>query len=175
MRVLRKLSPHSTRAVNLRVRPPITVPYLVDNLWELGRPEEFPSRRSSIFALPVAGVADPAAAGFEIIDVPDTTTVFGLRTPYRTECHPDIQVLRDVVHRFLGPGWFEQAAETRRGTTIFLPTLTKGETWDCLDRLDPTGKLAALLIGRITFWTQCGSVPGDPDPDKWSELFFSLR
>jgi len=33
-------------------RPPVSVPNLVDNLWEWARPEHFPSRRFAIFASP---------------------------------------------------------------------------------------------------------------------------
>ncbi len=34
------------------LRPPVSVPNVVDNLWEWTRPEEFPSRRFAAFASP---------------------------------------------------------------------------------------------------------------------------
>ena len=33
-------------------RPPVSVPNVVDNLWEWARPERFPSRRFAVFASP---------------------------------------------------------------------------------------------------------------------------
>src|SRR5215468_6363143 len=44
------------------MRPPLKVPYVVDNLWEWVRPECYPSRRFSAFASPQPDLAKEQGA-----------------------------------------------------------------------------------------------------------------
>lgn len=161
------------------LRPPGNVPYLVDNLWEWARPEQFVSRRRSAFASPRVELA-AASANLNTSDVYEISVEVG-----RTACqivrpegipdakfHPDVQRLRKLIITLLPRDWFALPARQRADIApLFLPCASQS---DIHDVLDGSGYFIAEEIKEaVTLWRDVQIFDMSAEPiDDTGEIFF---
>jgi hypothetical protein len=155
-------------------RPPLNVPYVVDNLWEWLRPPEFESRRRSVFAYPMTMMAQASSSGrLETIEVRSNAKVIGLRGPRGAADHADVVILRDYLHRQFGLGWFHRPVIEREGLALYAPVATPREVGEALALVGGSPSMADELRSLSTFWTDCFLVREELEASSCSEVFFA--
>ena len=118
------------------IRPPVTripvnVPYIVDNLWEWTRPEEFPSRRTSVFAslsFDIAKRRNLENGNIYVVEPIGTYTLAQLVNYEDSKNHPEVFSLRDKIFELISPEWAGSSLEQKREVgKLFIPCLSKPE------------------------------------------------
>lgn len=140
-------------------RPPLNVPYVVDNIWEWARPEAFPSRRSSVYASPSAALAR-AAGGVApdksvfVVDIedPSQAKIAQIEQP-DARYHPDVRDIRRFLIDSLGPDWWGSASRDERAAIapLWMPVLPREQTESILAHplLHPHRQ---KLLDCVKFW-----------------------
>lgn len=160
-------------------RAPTNVPYLVDNLWEWTRPEEYPSRRTAVFAAPtpeLAAASQPPGADVVVcrLELPADWPVAQItRAPTRHDAryHPDGRALVRAVMTALGQDWLELSADQRGPEgRLFQPCLEKAEVEAVLAQ-------SALLDANairvaVAFWGDVDLLTAETMSDPEGEVFF---
>lgn len=170
------------------LRVPRNVPYLIDNLWEWLRPEDFPSRRQSAFASPSPQAAlatlDNAEARVWTVafldDQPACQIVSG-GDPSDARYHPDIERLsRLVILRLNAAGWLgAPTAAMSPAAALFLPIANPDLVELALAEAALFGPGFREEVRRLsTFWRDCRLFTPQhdgPPPHPCGEIFFSGR
>lgn len=159
---------HSTR------RAPLNVPYIVDNLWEWARPQGYPNRRYSIFAVPSPKTAAESAhvphAIYEVCSMtPPETPIAQIRGVEDAKRHPDCKSLPRKLLQLLGmEKWTEMAMwEKRELAPLWSPCLLKEE----MEALMPPG-IREEMLGAVTLWKDVQLLTLDGDlADEVGEVF----
>lgn len=146
-------------------RPPVNVPYVVDNLWEWARPEELPSRRGCSYASPSPASAwrNASTSGSQrLVQLhfqPAAAVVQLAETDARL--HPDCTRLRKHLLALLDqhctvpayPNWASQPLHLKQSAAaLFLPAVSRAELHELLGPGGPLGVLAEELRPLITLW-----------------------
>ncbi len=122
-------------AAAITPRAPGNVPFLVDNIWEWLRPEEFPSRRFAAFASPrreqaaaSAGCSLDQVYAVELTEEQAVCQITVGKRPEDARFHPDIDRFKRRVIRALPREWFAlPSAERGIETVLFVPCASRGE------------------------------------------------
>jgi hypothetical protein len=158
-------------------RAPSNIPYLIDNLWEWLRPDNFPSRRYSVYASPKKELAEKYATSNDLICVVELegdNKTFQLKDYQDAKLHPDIKVLQRAVMGFLGQDWLEgHYGQKLFSGRLFFPCLSKEEVDEILNDQDMF-ELRDLIIEKSTFWNDVFIVDEDYELTD-GELFFHSK
>jgi hypothetical protein len=166
--------PQSTR------RTPSNVPYLVDNIWEWLRPEQYPSRRFAAYASPTQELAlkNASAVGS------DASLYFVCEVQFNTpeikiahipiadaREHKDIsKIIRHVVSSFGKEFSNLSIKEKVIHAALFLPGVSKEELNEYFNSSPEAKKLAEELKNLSTFWKEASLTPKEHN----GELFFEV-
>lgn len=161
------------------IRVPRNVPYVVDNLWELLRPKNMPSRRHAIYASPTAELAlqnasavladgDEYVACKVVVD-PRAIRVAQLEVK-DARYHRDIRLITNWVSQRAQVLADLALAERRKAPLAFLPGLP-GKELSALWKSDPLiAELCTYAQQELTLWSSASSVLQPTD----GEVFFEL-
>ncbi|MFK4132340.1 hypothetical protein ACI2KR_08605 [Pseudomonas luteola] len=163
------------------IRLPSNIPYGVDNLWELIRPDAMPSRRFAIYASPTPELAlANASAGHktrdeyvacEVIVNRDDISVAHLVVS-DARYHPDIKMFSRLVSKYaddLSPTSLNEQMRQKAGL-LWMPGAFPNEIYNLLD-IPVIRKLVAEFKEASTFWQDASNAPCSSD----GEMFFELR
>jgi len=157
-------------------RLPSNIPYMVDNLWELTRPPERPSRRHAVYASPtaelalmyaVAGGAERSgylACAMRFI----TTPAFMQLSVEDAKLHPDVLVLQQCVNRQLGSWSALPLARKRELAPLFIPGVTRAELLEAMEESALLAEVVREAAKHVRFWWPQGAVA------ETGELFFEI-
>ena len=112
-------NPHQSRSTT---RPPGNVPYLVDNLWEWKRPDEFPNRRHSVYASPSqesARSSGPNNGTVYCVEFVGNYKICQLKELADSKFHHECKSLPKILIDSLGQKWVRLPAA--RGCARQLP------------------------------------------------------
>ncbi|TQK01137.1 hypothetical protein [Herbaspirillum sp. SJZ107] len=142
-------------------RLPANVPYFVDNIWELCRPDARPSRRHAVYASPTVELALDGAAG---VGQPRDGFVVGrveCQTPPKTfqlsvadaRYHRDVRNLQKFVHDWLAKRHPPGSADRLALAPLFLPGVTRGEIMGLMEGNAPLREFVDKLAVMVTVWS----------------------
>ncbi|HET7569287.1 MAG TPA: hypothetical protein VFK96_01710 [Gammaproteobacteria bacterium] len=161
--------PHQT------LRHPANVPYVVDNLWEWVRPEEYPDRRRSAFASPSRELAIESVHGDAIafeVEFLGAHTIAQLTDYDDAKYHPECRSLKKLLMKLLGAQWLSlPLSEKSEAGRLFLPCLGK-------DDVEGLFQTAALYPFRdevrdaVRYWSGVRLIEGADDVAAKGEIFF---
>ncbi|QNA88869.1 hypothetical protein G4G28_10925 [Massilia sp. Dwa41.01b] len=154
---------------------PGNVPYFVDNLWELTRPDDKPSRRKAVYASPTVELAFDGAAGvgqpregFIVCRVECSRPPNMFQLPVTdARYHPDVKRLQKLVHGKLGGAVPPPLSDRLALAPLFLPGIARHELMAAMEENGALRQLVEELVSRVTLWTDT------PDPVR-GEQFFEL-
>jgi hypothetical protein len=161
-------------------RMPSNIPYLVDNIWEWLRPEEFPSRRFAAYASPTPelALANASAVGldpelYKVCEVVlNTPNVKIAHIPIKdARYHREVsEIMRHVAFR-LGKDFSNMnIKEKAQHAALYMPSVSKEEMIEYFFSSASTQKLAQELEDISTFWKEASLIPRNHD----GELFFEV-
>ena len=142
-------------------RVPRNVPYVVDNLWEWCRPNEFPSRRTAAYASPspelALACASPTAATrneFVVTKVTFPGQVKIAQLPQKdAKYHSDIIELPKAILGFLGSNWASQDYRSRLDIApLFLPVISRDEVEETMSRIPGGDDFREIIRVKSNFW-----------------------
>lgn len=158
-------------------RPPVSVPNVVDNLWEWARPERFPSRRFAVFGSPspeLAAEHGPEGGRVYAVEFHGDVTICQVRGYRNSKHHPECVRLPIFLYERLG-GTFLAAAMERKvdAGRLWLPCLTKADVERVLAESSELRGLRDALLGEVRYWDDVVLIDGSsPLIDPEDELFF---
>jgi hypothetical protein len=171
--------------IHSTMRPPGHVPYVVDNLWEWKRPDEFPNRRFSAFACPTPELAGKTFEGnckvyrVEFNGEIKKTKMCQLRSdkvPNLTDSkfHPECISLRKLLISKLGMDWFSKDMSKKQAiASLWMPCLRKEDAEKLFESAEELRTIRDDIYDAIQYWSDVvlienmGSIP---NPE--GELFF---
>ena len=137
------------------LRPPGNVPYVVDNLWEWKRPDNYPCRRIAVFANQQMELAKESG--------PDDGTVYRVEFKGRfklcvvkgykdSKHHPECKKLKKALFSsdFLGKDWLNHEQEKNEIGRLWIPCMTKTEINDLFKTNNRLNKLRDKIYDVIT-------------------------
>ena len=160
------------------VRLPSNLPYVVDNLWEVLRPADMPSRRHALYASPTPELAKAncsareSGEGFCVYELKIDGAHSITQIPQKdARDHPDKKNIAKLIQK-------EQARIANAPMTekpwialLFMPGATKHD-WDVACQESKTANwLVDEMQAMSTFWKDAGT----PVADKDGELFIQLH
>lgn len=160
------------------MRPPDNVPYVVDNLWEWKRPEEYPNRRFSVFASPQPHLAlesDPENGKIFKVELQGQFKLCQLTKYTDARYHPDCKKeFRRRLIKLLGEKWPDAPMNEKEEVgRIFLPCLTKGEMEELFQCNKKLQEIRDQLYDAITYWSDVKILSNAREiPDDRGEIFF---
>jgi hypothetical protein len=168
------------RTQSATMRPPASVPYVVDNLWEWKRPANFPSRRFSVFASPNPKLAlenGPPGGLACRISFLGRFTLCQLQGWRDSKIHPECRSLPKLLLRELGREWASTPLSQKQAVgRLWMPCLAAAEVEGLFTEVDELRRLRAKLEGAIHYWDSVVLVD-DPVglPSAEGELFFTAE
>lgn len=169
-------TPHDTR------RQPAHIPYLVDNLWEWARPDEYPNRRHSKFAHPHVEQAQTAARDEETevgrVQFQGEYALAQLVGHKDAKFHPDCRRLKKIVRQTLdqdGPfSWATRDRDAKHPAgQLYYPCLTAREVEQVFQAAEALRTSKDEIQDAIGFWDDIELVEGDALPSRHGECFFT--
>lgn len=162
-------------------RIPTNVPYLVDNVWELLRPEHAPSRRHAVYASPTPFLAaENASAGETGTDMviceltfADPTVRMAHLPVTDARFHKDVRDLPRLAVKALGADFGAlPLAQKLEFSPLFMPGISREEFRDAVERHPIISKFMNDACCISTFWHEA-----QPKPvlNHNGELFFELH
>jgi len=157
-------------------RPPVTVPNVVDNLWEWARPERFPSRRFAVFASPspeLAAANGPEGGRVYAVEFGGDAVLCQVRGYRDSKHHPERVKLPLFLYKRLGRAFLAAGLDEKIDAgRLWLPCLTKTEVERVLAESSELRSLRDALQDEVRYWDDVvvvdSSVPIHPE----DELFF---
>jgi hypothetical protein len=171
-------------------RPPGNVPYVVDNLWEWTRPENYPDRRRSKFANPTpeqalrsAGLPENAyehVFRVEFFGDPIIAQIDSRNGEPEKDAkyHSDCRRLRKLlIDKLDGEGgkfsWPTKDLEEKYPAgQLFQPCLTSEEVEQVFESAD---ELSPLDKEKITYWNDLALIGPDSLANDRGEILFEFR
>ena len=156
-------------------RIPAYVPYLVDNLWEWKRPEEFPSRRYAVLASPspVLAVRSGPSGGYAFrVDIRGAAIVAQVSLADSRD-HHECRSLCRMLKKLLGQNWIDADLHVKQEAgPLYIPCLSKAE----IEELFSGGALSRAreeVWNAIHYWENVHLVgPKEAWPQPDGEVFF---
>lgn len=160
------------------MRPPLKVPYVVDNLWEWVRPEKYPSRRFSAFASPQPDIAreqGPEKGEVYRVEFRGNYRICQVRGYRNAKDHPECISLPIFLFERLGDKWVRSSLESKDQVgRLWIPTLSKAEVDSLFQSAPELVRLREDLRSSIRFWDDVELVDEErPVLEAESELFFA--
>lgn len=147
-------------------RLPGNVPYLIDNLWELARPPERPSRRAGVYASPTPALALASATAGNLarreyvacrVKLNGTPKVFQL-SESDARYHPDLKNLQRLVHAALDD-WSTRSLVAKLALApLFLPGITRIELEEAMAGNSTLCDLTERLVAAGTMWNDAPNI-----------------
>ena len=158
-------------------RPPVSVPNVVDNLWEWARPERFPSRRFAVFGSPspeLAAEHGPDGGEVYAVELKGDATICQVRGYRNSKHHPECVRLPIFLYERLGGAFLAAAMERKVDAgRLWLPCLTKEDVERVLAESSELRGLRDALLGAVGYWDDVVLVDDSGPPiDPEDELFF---
>jgi hypothetical protein len=161
-------------------RMPSNIPYLVDNIWEWLRPEDFPSRRFAAYASPTPelALANASAVGsdprlYKVCEVVLNTPNIKIAhlSVKDARYHKEVsEIMRHVAFR-LGKDFSNMnIKEKTQHAALYMPSVAKEEMIAYFFSSASAQKLAEELDEISTFWKEASLIPRGHD----GELFFEV-
>lgn len=173
------------------MRPPGHVPYVVDNLWEWKRPNEYPNRRFSVFASPQQELArESGQSGGTVyrIKLNGKYKLCQLKGYKDSKYHPECSNLKKLLLSMLGQDWIDDKFSNSEWTPgnllipkekagrLWIPCLTKNEVDRLFGEVKILQNIHEEIYNAITYWDDIALVKqGEPVPDPDGELFFEAE
>lgn len=155
--------PQQARAT---VRFPVNVPYVVDNLWEVLRPGDMPSRRHALYASPTRALARQNRSGRDQgrgyclyqLEIDGAAAVAQLQIPDARR-HPDVKAAQTIIQSFAQAITSAALAERSAISLLFLPGASAAD-WDYARSSSAIAdRLAGEMIRGSTFWLDALRTP----------------
>jgi len=158
-------------------RPPVKIPFVVDNLWEWARPEKYPSRRLSSFASPQIRLAKkqgPPNGEVYRIEFPGRFRICQLKEYQDATHHPECISLSVALFEKLGNGWLKSSMQSKdEAGRLWLPVLKKEEVDALFEQVQILSEYREELRASIHFWEDVELIdPEHPRINEENELFF---
>jgi len=161
-------------------RLPSNVPYVVDNLWEWAKPDEFPSRRHSAYASPCPNQARESSISSN--PVVCTLKWHGERKVVQHRIvadakeHQDVKVLPKLLLKILGPEWPSRSLKDKGDDgLLWVPGLDAPEVQSILESGMFHDHIEELKAA-INFWKEAELISHSaPDSASNGELFFEYN
>lgn len=159
-------------------RMPSNIPFFIDNLWELFRPDDMPSRRHSVYASPTPALAlENASAGhlqkdqyiacYVRFDYPARFVQLNVTD---ARYHPDVKALQGLVRKHLGRKWGNFSLIEKSGlAALFLPVISAEELREAATRSSTLSDIIMEAEKLVSIWQ-----PGSKSSLD-GELFFELQ
>jgi len=149
-------------------RVPGNVPYVVDNLWEWTRPEEFPSRRNCICVSPNPELARLAGGAIDgaiyKVEIKPPYKLAQISVPDARE-HSEVKTLPKLLLNSLGKDWLNSSAEVKSSISLlWAPVLTKEEVAELFNN-DLLSSFKDGIQKSIHFWKTAKLLSID---DSWA-------
>jgi len=177
------------------MRPPGNVPYIVDNLWEWKRPEDFPCRRFCAYASPNPDLAMNSGPRrgqvFEIEFMGEYKIAQLIGYPdskYHPECggksgdRQKYSTLKKEMIRLLNKAadkWWPDLdrKEKLQAGQLWIPCLRKEEVAHLFENVPVLELIRDEVASRIKYWNDVVLLdPGKNSlPDKEGEIFFQAK
>lgn len=161
-------------------RTPSNVPYLVDNIWEWLRPEQYPSRRFAAYASPTVELAleNASAVGSNKDDYIVCEIQFNeedIKVAHigvkDARYHQDISKIMRHVVASLGKDFSNMSLKEKvQYAPLFMPAISKEEMNEYFNSSEEAKKLANELKTMSTFWNDAHIEP----QNHHGELFFEV-
>jgi len=167
------------------MRPPGNIPYIVDNLWEWKRPEEFPNRRFSAYTSPNPELALKLG--------PENGTIFEIQftgvykiaqlTQYTdSKFHPECKTLKNKIINLLkqetGEWWLNwDNKKKQKISPLWMPCLRKNEVEDLFNTVPYLQSIKKQVKSFIAYWDNVNLVDFGEGilSDLEGEIFFEAR
>jgi hypothetical protein len=182
--IYRSVKPKSDTTTRLHeyrktMRPPGNVPYVVDNLWEWKRPKNYPNRRCSVFASPIAELAVEAAKGGSAYTVHfnDKYKLCQVKGYWDSKKHPDCKKLRKLLFNIFGQEWIDGKLKHKEEFgKLWIPCLTKNDMNSLFGSNERLREIRDDIYNAITYWNDVALIKNGMDlPDPEGELFFEAE
>ncbi len=161
-------------------RMPSNIPYVVDNIWEWLRPEEFPSRRFAAYAspTPALALANASAVGnnpklYQVCEVIlNTPDIKIAHIPLKdAREHREIsEIMRHVASRMGKDFSNMNIKEKAQHAALYMPSVSKEELELYFLSSPSAQKLGEELKEMSTFWKEASLIPRSHN----GELFFEV-
>jgi len=161
-------------------RMPSNIPYLVDNIWEWLRPEEFPSRRFAAYASPTFELAleNASAVGnnpklYTVCEVAFNThniKIAHISVKDAREHKEISEIMRHVASRMGKHFSNMNIQEKAQHAALYMPSVSKEELNLYFTSSPSAEQLAEELSDMSTFWKEASLIPRGHD----GELFFEV-
>jgi hypothetical protein len=166
-------------------RPPGNVPYLVDNLWEWARPEEYPNRRFAAFASPTPELAckavGPGSRAYRV-EFAGSYRLCQVKGYEDSKDHPEVKTLRRLLFQKFGRGWPSEPLHHKVNPDgsgcagvgrLFIPCLTKDEVEQIFQENALLRNIRDEIHHAIRYWDVVRLLqPSEAVPDPRGEIFF---
>lgn len=182
-----KIETTSWQAPVKGLQPALSIPPVIDNLWEWRRPASMPSRCVSTFASPTAdlaiqrvGIGGSAAKVYRIA-LPVGARIAQLTSrraggfdPSDARFHPDVHDLSQILLRSLGRDWPARRLRGKaRPGLLWVPCLFKEEVEALFCHVPELRRARERMWAAITYWEDVRLVETlDRFPDPRGEIFF---
>ena len=157
-------------------RPPVSVPNVVDNLWEWARPERFPSRRFAVFGSPspeLAAEHGPDGGEVYAVELHGDATICQVRGYRNSKHHPECVRLPIFLYERLGGDFLAASMEGKVDAgRLWLPCLTKDDVERVLAESSGLRGVRDDLRGEVRYWDDVVLVDDSSTCDPDDELFF---
>jgi len=160
-------------------RAPGNVPYVVDNLWEWSRPEEFPSRRHCVCASPSAALAQQlgGTSGGAVFTINNLVGARVAQIPQQdARFHLDATSLHKTLLKLLGLAWVGDDKNLDGMLAIaplWMPCLPRENAKALFKNHRSLAEIEQRLRAAIKFWDDAKLVSSnDPYPFPDGEIFF---
>lgn len=160
------------------LRVPKYVPTYIDNIWEWTRPENFPSRRKSVFASPTIELAKSNGPKngivYQVVPL-GTYKLCQLTNVENASVHPDCEKLRSVFCNLFGNEWQSQHLDGKvLAERLFLPCLSAQDVESIFEDDLKLKTNKRLIQKAVTIWKSSTLVDFEKNDiiDEVGELFF---
>jgi hypothetical protein len=157
-------------------RPPVSVPNVVDNLWEWARPERFPSRRFAVFGSPspeLAAEHGPDGGEVYAVEFLGDATICQVRGYGNSKHHPECIRLPIFLYERLGGDFLGASMEGKVDAgRLWLPCLTKEDVERVLAESSRLRDVRDELRDEVRYWDDVVLVDSSSPCDPEDELFF---
>lgn len=167
------------------MRAPGNVPYIIDNLWEWLRPENYPNRRFAAYASPSQELAlksGPDKGTAFYVEFPGAYKLAQLTKYPDSKFHPDCKGVKRKIISLLtaeAKDWWLNWDVTRKTCIgqLWIPCLTKEEVEKIFNEEPILKNIKDKVTSLITYWKDVELI--DPETSKLTnsegELFFEAK
>jgi hypothetical protein len=157
-------------------RLPGNVPYLVDNLWEWKRPDEFPNRRNSVFASPDPGSArdsGPKKGTVYCVEFVGNYKICQLKEFVDSKLHHECKSLPKVLLDCIGQKWLDSSlSEKKEAGQLWIPGLSKAEVEYLFENVAILKSVRFKVFNSINYWNDVILINNKIQNIGSGELFF---